>query len=384
MLDRPFRTKLAVTLAGLLIPTTLAGGGASATVAQPHVPTDGALQAALDDTVAAGATGMLLHIDDGRTTKRFVAGDARLEPRAPMRPGARLRVGSVTKTFVATLVLQAAGERRLRLDDTVERWLPHLVPGGRSITLRQLLNHTSGLFDLVKDEDFFEAVLTDPLREYTPKQLVRIATAHPPLFAPGDGWGYSNTNYVLLGLILERATHRTVSALMRERIIEPLGLRHTLLPTRSPEISGLHAHGYLPPSLTGAGYVDITRISPTALGSAGAVVSTQGDVRRFFRALLGGRLLRPAQLAEMKETVEARPGYDYGLGLYSQLTPCGRIWGNDGNAPGYETYAWNDATGRRGFVLTVTTQPDDQIEAAEDAAVTAAACRMLGAPVPAE
>ena len=374
---RPLLTRLVPGV--LLLPLALAGASA----ATAAVPSDHHLQQALDDVVAAGATGVVLRIDDARRTKRLVAGDARLEPRVGMRPGARLRVGSVTKTYLATLVLQAAGERRLRLDDTVERWLPGLVPDGEDITLRQLLNHTSGLFDVVEDQDFFRAVLTDPLREYTPRQLVRIATAHPPLFEPGDGWGYSNTGYLLLGLVLERATHRSVSQLLRERITEPLGLDHTFLPVRSPDIPGFHAHGYLPPSLTGDGYVDITRISPTALGSAGAVVSTPYDVRRFFRALLGGHLLGPAQLQEMKQTVEVRPGYDYGLGLYSQETPCGRVWGNDGNAPGYETFAWNDETGRRGLVLSVTTQPDDAIEAAEEAAVEAAACRMLGKPSPA-
>jgi D-alanyl-D-alanine carboxypeptidase len=325
---------------------------------------------------------VVLRVDDGRTTRRLASGAARLEPRIAMRTDARLRVGSITKTFTATLVLQAAREGRLDLDDSVERWLPGLVPGGAEITLRQLLNHTSGLFDVVKDQDFFRAVLTDPLHEYTPQQLVGIATSHPPLFDPGDGWGYSNTGYVLLGLVLERATGRSVSQLVRSRIAEPLGLHHTSLPVRSPDIRGFHAHGYLPPALTGDGYVDISRISPTALGSAGAVVSTTTDLRRFYRALLGGRLLRPADLATMRTTVEAGPGYDYGLGLYTRTTPCGRIWGNDGNAPGYETYAWNDRSGRRGFALTVTTQPDDRIEPVEDAAVTAAACRMLDRPVP--
>ncbi len=368
---RPLLTRLVPGV--LLLPLALAGAAA----ATPADLSDHHLQRSLDHVVAAGATGVVLRVDDGRRTLRLASGAAQLEPRVAMRPGAGLRIGSVMKTFLSTLVLQAAGERRLRLDDTVDRWLPGLVPRGEGITLRQLLNHTSGIFDVVKDEEFFRAVLTDPLREYTPRQLVRIATAHPPLFEPGDGWGYSNTGYLLLGLVIEKATHRSVSHLLRERITEPLRLDHTFLPVRSPDIPGFHAHGYLPPSLTGDGYVDITRISPTALGSAGALVSTPYDVRRFFRALLGGRLLKPSLLAEMKETVEVRPGYDYGLGLYSQETRCGRVWGNDGNAPGYETFAWNDESGRRGFVLSVTTQPDDTIETAEEAAVEIAACRML-------
>ncbi len=384
--DLPFRTRVVTAVAGLLaLPCAVAAVAPATATAHPPggVPTDADLRAALAGIVAAGATGAALRVDDGRGTTRLAAGAGRLDPPEPLRPGARVRAGSLTKTFVATVVLQLAAERRLRLDDTVERWLPGLVPGGDGITLRQLLNHTSGLFDVVEDEAFFRGVLTDPLREYTPRQLVGIATAHPPVFAPGTGWGYSNTGYILLGLVLERATHRSVPALLRERITGPLGLRDTFLPDRSPDIPGVHAHGYLPPALTGGAYRDITRVSPTALGTAGALVSTPDDLRRFYRALLGGHLLRPAQLAEMRTTAEAGPGYGYGLGLYTRTTPCGRIWGNDGGAPGYETIAWNDASGRRGFVLAIPTMPDDAIEAAEDAAITVATCRMLGRPVPA-
>jgi D-alanyl-D-alanine carboxypeptidase len=346
--------------------------------ATPATPPDRDLRDALDALVGAGATGAELRLDDGRRTTRLAAGLARLDPPARLRPDARVRVGSVTKTFVATVVLQLAAERRLRVDDTVEQHLPGLVPDGDEITLRMLLGHTSGLFDVVSDQAFFAGVLTDPLREYTPRQLVAIATAHDAVFDPGERWGYSNTNYILLGLVVEQVTRRPVDDAVRRRIIEPLGLRDTRQPGRDPELRGRFAHGYLPPALTGRpGYTDITRLSPTALGAAGDLVSTPDDVRRFFRALLGGRLLPPRRLAEMKRTREARPGWDYGLGLYRMDTPCGPVWGNDGGAPGYETVAWNDESGRRGFVLAIPTMPDDAIETAEDAALDTLACRIL-------
>lgn len=373
-------------VSGLLLVPALAGA-AAALPREPGpshhggargVPSDADLQRVLDDVVAAGATGVVLQVDDGRRTTRLAAGVRRLEPARPMTLDPAVRAGSVTKTVVATLVLQQVGEGRVRLDDTVEEWLPGLVPGGDGITLAQLLDHASGLFDVVKDEEFFRDVFTDPLREYTPEQLVRIATAHPPLFEPGEGWGYSSTGYVLLGMVLERATGRSVARLVREWISEPLRLDRTSLPRRSPDLPAGAAHGYVPPSLTGDGYRDLSRISPTALGAGGALVSTPRELRRFYRALLGGRLLEPRLLARMRHTVEARPGYDYGLGLYRQRTACGDVWGHDGNAPGYETYAWNDRTGRRGFVLTVTTQPDDVIEPRLEQALTTAACRMLG------
>jgi D-alanyl-D-alanine carboxypeptidase len=388
----------AVTAVAALLAVPLVAGTAPATAAapapaatRPGVPTDRDLRAALDDVVAAGASGVSLRVDDGRRTARLAAGAARLEPRVPMRPDARLRVGSITKTFVATAVLQLAGERRLGLDDSVERWLPGLVPDGDGMTLRQLLNHTSGIFDYTNDEAFITALLSDPLREYTPRQLVGIATSYPPTFPPGTDWSYSNTGYILLGLVVERVTHRPVSEVLRQRIIRPLHLRDTLLPTRYPDVPGYHAHGYVPPSLSGQlpppvgvpdEYVDVTRISPTAAGAAGALISNPDDLRTFYRALLSGRLLRPAQLAELKTMVELDPSFGYGLGLYSTTTPCGRVWGHDGGIPGYVTVAWNDETGRRGFTLGLPTEPDEAIGTAFQTALAVASCRMLGKPVP--
>ncbi len=376
-----FRRTLVVATAALLALGAIASASV-ASVASDRTPTDDDLRAALRGVVAAGASGVSLRVDDDRTTTRLAVGAARLDPPVQLRPGAKLRVGSITKSFVATVVLQLAGEYRLDLDDTVERWVPGLVPDGDHITLRQLLNHTSGLFDLLDDKAFLPGVLADPLRKYTPRELIAIATAHPPVFAPGTDRAYSNTGYLVLGLVVEHVTQQPIQTVVSERIIRPLGLRDTSLPARSPEIRGYHAHGYLPPALTGSGYVDITRVSPTVLGSAGALISSPHDLRTFFRALLSGRLLPPAQLAEMKRFVAVKPGYAYGLGLYTKMTPCGRIWGNDGNAPGYETTVWNDETGRKGFVLGIPTQPDAAINAAQDAALTVAACRLLGRPVP--
>jgi D-alanyl-D-alanine carboxypeptidase len=358
----------------------------------PGVPTDAALQAALDGVVAAGASGIELRVDDGRRTTRLAAGAARLEPRIPMRPDAKVRVGSVTKTFVATVLLQLAAERRLRLDDSLERWLPGLVPGGDTITLRQLLNHTSGIFNYTDDEAFIRQLMTDPYRPRTPLELIAVATAHPPLFPPGTGWSYSNTGYVVLGLVVERVTHRPLSAVVRQRILRPLHLRDTFLPDRSPAIPGYHAHGYVPPTLSDQfppplggpnRWIDVAHITPTWAGAAGALVSTPDDLRRFYRALLGGRLLPPAQLADMKAMVEVGPGFGYGLGLYTTTTPCGQVWGHDGGVPGYLTLAWHDESGRRGLVLALTTDADETIDTAVSAAIAAATCRMLGVPLPA-
>jgi D-alanyl-D-alanine carboxypeptidase len=169
----------------------------------------------------------------------------------------------ITKTFVSTVALQLVGEGRLSLDDTVEQWLPGLIPGGEQITVRQLLNHTSGLFNYTDDEAFISEVLTNPLQPHTPQQLITLANSYPPRFPAGTSWSYSNTGYIVAGLILERVTHQSMSQLIQQRITRPLRLRLTSLPERSPDIQGYHARGYFPQALTGGGYVDVTRLSPT-------------------------------------------------------------------------------------------------------------------------
>jgi D-alanyl-D-alanine carboxypeptidase len=170
--------------------------------------------------------GAVLLVRDGERTIRLAAGYGDLARRTPLRAGDRFRVGSETKTFVATVVLQLVGERKLSLADTVERWLPGLVPGGQKISVRQLLNQTSGLFDYAEDK-VFERQLDNPTKVWAPRRLVAIATAHAPLFRPGGRWSYSNTGYILLGLIVEQASGSSLGAELRERIFAPLRLRAT-------------------------------------------------------------------------------------------------------------------------------------------------------------
>jgi D-alanyl-D-alanine carboxypeptidase len=150
-----------------------------------------------------------------------------------------------------------------------------------------LLNHTSGLFGYVGDEALRQQVIADPTRRWSPEELIAIATAHEPTFPPGQGWSYSNTGYIVAGLMLEAASGQPLERLVRQRIIRPLDLTGTSFPT-APSIAGYHAHGYFPPSLTGDGYVDVTRLSPSVAWAAGGMVSTAGDLRRFYAALLGG------------------------------------------------------------------------------------------------
>jgi D-alanyl-D-alanine carboxypeptidase len=271
-----------------------------------------------------------------------------------MRPSDRFRVGSVTKTFVATVILQLAGEGKLSLEDSVERWLPGEVPNGATITVRQLLTMTSGIFDYLDDGD--DTVLTreiaDPTVRWTPRELVAIATAHAPRFAPGSSWSYSNTGYILLGQIAEQAAQRPIADSLRERIFVPAGLHATSLES-GPRIAGRHAHGY--DSLRGKTVRDLSNLDQTWAWTAGAIVSNADDLARFYRALLQGRLLRPDLLATMQTTVPmgggAPRGYAYGTGISTLPMPCGLAWGHDGSTPGYLTSVLNSRNASRQVIV---------------------------------
>jgi D-alanyl-D-alanine carboxypeptidase len=299
------------------------------------------------DLVAAGVPGVVVLVRrDGRTVQ-LAGGYSNLEKKTPMRVGDRFRIGSVTKSFVATVVLQLVGEGKLSLDDSIEHWLPGLVPNGGMITVRQLLSHQSGLFDYLNDERVLKPYLSGNFGYvWTPPKLVAVSTSHPALFAPGAKFSYSNTNYIVLGLIVEAATKDTIKAQLRKRIFGPLGLRSTLLAT-SQRIAGAHARGYL---VQGKKLQDVTLVSPSYAWTAGAMVSTASDIARFYRALLGGQLLPPDLLQAMKTTTDR-----VGLGLFQTPSLCGRpdLWGHDGALAAYLTLAFNSEDGKRQFVILV-------------------------------
>jgi len=322
------------------------------------------LRRALDGFVGAGVPGAIVLVRDGNETVRMASGYRNLAAKTPLRPTDRFRVGSVTKSFVATIVLQLVGEDKLALDDTVERWLPGLVPNGELITVRELLNHTSGLFDYTADPRFIGRALRKRGAVWSPRRMLRLATSHPPGFAPGARWAYSNTGYIVLGLVVQAASGHRIGTELRWRIFEPLRLRATSFDS-TPQIAGAYAHGYF--ALTGQRQ-DASAFSPSAAWAAGAIVSSADDLARFYRALLGGRLLRPGLLRAMQTTVPVpadphRGGS--GLGLFETGSPCGRIWGHDGTFFGYQTLAWSSPDAQRQIVAMVNDAPlsDDAMKA---------------------
>jgi D-alanyl-D-alanine carboxypeptidase len=317
--------------------------------------------------VAAGMPGAVVLVRDRSGTRVGAAGFADLARQRRMQPEVEFRIGSVTKSLVATLVLQLAARGTLRLDDSVERWLPGRVPNGGAITLRRLLNHTSGLFDYSADPRLNEAMNTRSVL-WRPLDLVAVATSHPPLFAPGASWSYSNTNYVLLGLVVQAATKSSAEAQLGRRLLRPLRLRDTSLP-RTPRLRAPFARGYVLPART-----DVTGVGTRWAWTAGGAVSTVRDVARFYAALLRGRILKPALLREMLRTVPVGDG-GYGLGISLSRHGCVASWGHNGSVPGYTTYVLNSRSADRQLVAFVNGTPGGpEQRAAVDTAVVEAFC----------
>ncbi|WP_237557954.1 MULTISPECIES: beta-lactamase family protein [Streptomyces] len=246
------------------------------------------------------------------------------------------------RTFIATVVLQRGAEHRLKLSDTVEQHLPGLVRGagndGRALTLRALLTHTSGLNDFTAD--------TLGLVPLTPVQAVRVALTHPP--ADRGRYSYSNTNYVLLGLVIQQVTGDSYATEAERRIIAPLGLTGTSFPGSRTSLPSPHGRAYT------ADGSDVTALDPRVAGAAGELVSTLADLDRFYAALLGGRLVSPYWLHEMTDTRTAHGLY--GMGLFPVKLPCGTtVWGHNGRITG--SYVRTAATvgGRRVLTFRVNT-----------------------------
>jgi D-alanyl-D-alanine carboxypeptidase len=353
-----------VTVTLTLLPATPIGAATSAptraaVVAGQH-PDRSELARLLDRLVAAGAPGAAAVVDDGRRTEAVGRGVADLRSRRPMRPHLNYRAGSVTKPMVATVVLQLVGEGRLSLSDTVERWLPGILPYGGQVTLRHLLTMTSGVPEYLRGPVVADVFAAGRFRSWAPHELVALVAARPPTFPPGTGSEYSNTNYVLAGMIVEAVTGRSLGTELTRRVFRPLRLSDTSFPVDNPTVAGRAARGYSLPvdpqqgPVEGGPLVDITRLNPSFAWGAGNVVSDLDDLTRFLGALLAGRLLPPALLAEMTTGVDTgEPGVTYGLGLQLIETPCGRVVGHDGSIPGYHTMVLATEDGRARFAVVV-------------------------------
>jgi D-alanyl-D-alanine carboxypeptidase len=346
-------------LAGALAATLTAGTADAA-------PGREELRQAMAGLTAAGAAGVQVRIHDEQGGWAGSAGVRELHG-GKVPANGRFRVGSITKTFVSTVVLQLVGEGALALDDPAARYLPEYGLDPR-ITVRMLLQHTSGLFNYTGEpnpdgtveegiplsgNDFAE----NRFRTYDPDELIAVALARPARFEPGTSWSYSNTNYILAGQLIERLTGTSYATQIRQRILRPLGLRETVLPGTRPDIPGPHAHGYY---AYRDGHrlrvLDVSRINPTWASSAGEIISTTRDLDRFITALFDGELLPAELLAEMREALPIGPANGYGLGLESLDAgqDCGGVYqGHTGGMHGYQSFLFSNGDKRLEVSVTV-------------------------------
>jgi D-alanyl-D-alanine carboxypeptidase len=318
-----------------------------------------ALRDSLDAIHEAGIYGVFSSVRDGGERWTGASGVADVETGRPVTPGMRHRVGSISKTFTSVALLQQVERGRVRLDAPIGDYLPDLIPGerGRQITVRMLLNHTSHLGDYIAGafpsltEGSTASLDEERFRSIRPGELVRLGLAAPATGRPGELPGsYSNTNYVIAGLLLEKVTGQDAEKHITRNVIDRAGLRHTSFP-RTPYIKGPHPRMYE----SFYGLIDPPRdysvYDMSWAYTAGAVVSTTDDLNRFYRALLGGKLIGKASLDEMTRTVPVS-GLDYGLGIYSlELPGCGRFWGHDGAVFGAGMTALSSRDGKRQVAL---------------------------------
>ncbi len=294
-----------------------------------------------------------MHYRDPEGAWRGASGVAELGTHSPVDSEGSFRIGSVTKTFTASVVLQLIGEGVLSLDDKLDRWLPGMVPGGDGITLLHLLNHTSGLYDYTNDLPDAGGTVRDRFMHRDPLRAVSTATRHDPLFEPGASWSYSNTNYILLGLVIEVASGQSYATEVDRCILGPLDLQQTFVPGDDVTLPEPHAHGYLP---VDGELIDISDFNASQAWSAGAIVSTAADLNRFYAALLTGELLRPPELQALQATVPTGAAFHTGgLGISRLSLPNMVLWGHSGGMPGYRTWSYHSADASHQVTISLST-----------------------------
>ena len=306
--------------------------------AEPGSTLDAATAADLDTAITAamnstGVPGVIVGIwsPQGDYVRSFGVADT--ATRAPMQTDFYSRIGSETKTFTVTAVLQLADQHKIALDEPIGRYLDG-VPGGDAITVRQLAGMRSGLFNYTETDAFRDAITADPRRAYSPAELLGFAFAEPPVFPPGEGLQYSNTNTILLGLLVEKITGQPLGDYLRDHVLAPLGLWHTSFPAGAG-FPAPHAQGYTEVADDGVA-VTATDWNPSWAWSAGAMISTLADLRTWAPAVATGTLLSPEMQRQRLQTVHADglpPDAGYGLGIFN----VGGWIGHNGSLPGYQT-----------------------------------------------
>jgi D-alanyl-D-alanine carboxypeptidase len=324
---------------------------------------DGGLDRALRRLIAmpGGPPGVIAIVQRGEDRRVYRFGVADLSDSARMRINDYMRIASVAKAFNGATALSLVGEGVLSLDDTIGKHLPDL-PAWSEVTLRQLLGHTSGLPDYTDSDDFIAAVRASPKKPLAPRQLLSFVEDKPPRFTPGSRYKYSNTDNIVVGLMIAAATGKTYERELRSNVLGPLGLTRTSLPVgaRLPEpfIHGYdNAVSHLRPD-------DVSEIFAAGWAwTSGGVVSSPADLNVFIRGYVGGALFDSQTQAEQRKVVKGGesdppgPGENAaGLGIFRYATRCGIVWGHTGNIFGYTQFAAASPDGRNSVTLSVNEQ----------------------------
>lgn len=298
-----------------------------------------ALQKALDDTRATGGfPGVIALVSSPQGTWIGTSGTSGQGLDAVPTPTDRTRIGSLTKTMTATVILQLSQEGKLDLSDPIGKYVPGM-PNGDTATIQQLAEMTSGIEPYTESDVFQRQFFADPRKVWTPEELVAFEQGRPAKFAPGQGWQYSNTNYVLLGMVIEQVTGQPIADVFQERLFGPLGMTHTVFPGPSNAIDDPHLHGLTEQGQNDGATADATDWNPSEAYTAGEVISTLGDLELWADALFTGEgILEPATQQMRRDSINrtippnsATAGYGFGIG------DMGGWWGHDGQIPGYTT-----------------------------------------------
>ncbi len=384
------RSKRNIGTTALLAAALLCSGASAAAPADP-APERPDVQRAMEELTNSGAAGVQASLKDADGEWDGRAGVSELGEPAPVPQDGHYRIGSISKTMVSTVMLQLVDEDEVALDRPAVEYLPQFDLDPR-ITVRMLLQHTSGIFNYTGDtnpDGSYEPgiplsgreLADNRFRSYSPDELVDLALSKPARFEPGSQWSYSNTNYVLAALIVEKITGEPYGKALRERVFEPVGMHDTAVPGNKPDVADPHAHGYFGfPEGNGLTVVDITRANPSWAYGAGEVISTNEDLEKFLSELLDGKLMSQRSLEEMRKMRPAGEGQGYGLGLMEMdLGGCGKVLGHTGSVPGYTSLLFASPDQDKRLEMSVTSGASNSDDPQEVARLQQATQKVAGA-----
>jgi D-alanyl-D-alanine carboxypeptidase len=373
----PWKLSAIAAALALLVP-------AGATAAQPA--RDGAVQHGLERLIAApgGPPGAIATLHRGGRTTVLAAGRANVE--RPGKPRARqhMRIASVAKAFSSAVALRLVQGERLGLDDTIGQWLPGLPAEWGPVTIRQLLSHTSGLPDYTRSAEFAKHAQRAPRGYVRPSRIIDWVRSDELVFPPGSRYEYSNTDNIVVGLIVERVTGRSYGHVLSQLVFAPAGLRQTTFPARRISLPAPRIRGYV--TSPGRSPQDVTTsLSPSGAWASGAIVSTPLDLGAFMRAYLGRRFFGRAEQRQQLRFVRGSssppgPGQNSaGLGIFRYRSRCGTVYGHTGSFPGYAQWAAATADGKRSVTTTLNIPPPKDALLGQLRSVQASAvCALLG------